>query len=66
MLARGLFELISRDFRADAGEYQGRCDSKANRYDDLWALPQLVVNSSFTNQPADSFSPSGVNLEARV
>jgi hypothetical protein len=27
---------------------------------------QLVVNSSFTNQRGDSFSRSGVNLEAKV
>jgi hypothetical protein len=30
------------------------------------AASQLVVNSSFTNQRADSFSASGVNLEAKV
>jgi hypothetical protein len=30
------------------------------------AASQLVVNSSFTNQRGDSFSRSGVNLEAKV
>jgi hypothetical protein len=30
------------------------------------ASPQLAVNFSFTNQRADSFSPSEVNLEAKV
>jgi hypothetical protein len=42
------------------------CDSKANLADKSVASPQLIVNFSFTNQRADSFSPSGVNLEAKV
>ena len=60
------FREISVPMPGNAKGCQAKCDSKANRYDDLWALPQLVVNSSFTNQLADSFSASGVNLEARV
>jgi hypothetical protein len=69
ILAKGLFQSIreiSVPMPGNAKGCQAKCDSKANRYDDLWALPQLVVNSSFTNQLADSFSASGVNLEARV
>jgi hypothetical protein len=42
------------------------CDSKANRAEKSGASPQLALNFSFTNQPADSFSSSGVNLEAKV
>jgi hypothetical protein len=42
------------------------CDSKTNLADKSVASPQLIVNFSFTNQRADSFSPSGVNLEAKV
>jgi hypothetical protein len=43
-----------------------RCDSKANPIDKSEASPQLVKNFPFTNQRADSFSSSGVNLEAKV
>jgi hypothetical protein len=42
------------------------CDSKANLADQSEVSPQLIVNLSFTNQRADSFSASGVNLEAKV
>jgi hypothetical protein len=42
------------------------CDSKANLADKSVASPQLPENFSSTNQRADSFSPSGVNLEAKV
>src|SRR5436853_4182831 len=41
------------------------CDSKASlkRFSVAW--PHLLRNSSFTNQHADSFLVSGVNLEAK-
>jgi hypothetical protein len=42
------------------------CDSKANPIGKSGALPQLAKNFPFTNQRADSFSSSGVNLEAKV
>jgi hypothetical protein len=42
------------------------CDSKANFADQSELSPHLIVNFSFTNQRADSFSASGVNLEAKV
>jgi hypothetical protein len=42
------------------------CDSKTNLADKSVASPQLPENFSSTNQRADSFSPSGVNLEAKV
>jgi hypothetical protein len=42
------------------------CDSKAHPGDYLATSPQLRANFSFTNQRADSFSLSGVNLEAKV
>jgi hypothetical protein len=42
------------------------CDSKTNLADKSVASPQLPENFSFTNQRADSFSASGVNLEAKV
>jgi hypothetical protein len=42
------------------------CDSKDNPADQSGVLSRLIANSSFTNQRADSFSPSGVNLEAKV
>jgi len=42
------------------------CDSKSNLADKSWASPQLVVDFPSTNQRADSFCPSGVNLEAKV
>jgi hypothetical protein len=42
------------------------CDSKANLTDESEASPQLGENFPSTNQRADSFSPPGVNLEAKV
>jgi hypothetical protein len=58
-----LFDSISAIFSPAAAH---ECDSKANRYDKSGVAPQLVVNFSLTNQRADSFSPPGVNLEAKV
>jgi hypothetical protein len=43
-----------------------RCDSKANLANQSEVSPHLIVNFSSTNQRADSFSASGVNLEAKV
>jgi hypothetical protein len=42
------------------------CDSKANLIDKSEASSRFVANFSSTNQRADSFSSSGVNLEAKV
>jgi hypothetical protein len=52
-----------RDFRACCGAW---CDSKASAADKSWDFPHFAVSFSFTNQRADSFLVSGVNLEAKV
>ena len=42
------------------------CDSKTSLVGNYVASSRHPINFSFANQPADLFSASGVNLEAKV
>jgi hypothetical protein len=45
---------------------RAQCDSKSNLVGQSVASLRFSADLSFANQRADSFSASGVNLEAKV